>query len=82
MKVESFLSSSGTWNEAVTSKRDMYPKVLTCPITILLKMVLRSFSLTSRSMNVSLFVLTWNESFVKRTPDTLNVKETNEITFS
>jgi len=37
----------------------------------------RSFS--SRSMNVSLFVLTWNLSFVQRTPDTLYAQPHNSL---
>lgn len=46
-------------------------KSRTCPMTILLKLVVLSLSFPSRSIKVSLFVLTWNESSVKIAPDIL-----------
>lgn len=49
----------------------------TWPSTTLLKMVFLSFSFTSRSINVSLFVLTWNVSFVHSAPENLQ-RDPNE----
>lgn len=44
---------------------------LTCPLIILLNMVLLSRSLISRSRKVNLLVLTWKWSLVNRTPEIL-----------
>ena len=43
----------------------------TCPKITLLKIVFLSLILTSKSMNVNLFVLTWNASLVHRQPENL-----------
>lgn len=44
---------------------------LTCPLIILLNMVLLSRNLISRSRKVNLLVLTWKWSLVNRTPEIL-----------
>lgn len=43
----------------------------TCPFEILVKRVFLSFNFSSRSIKVSLFVLTWNLSLVNNAPDIL-----------
>jgi hypothetical protein len=46
----------------------------TWPRMTLLNTVVLSFNFTSKSRNVSLFVLTWNASFVHNAPENLNTQ--------